>query len=619
MKKINRLTQKQIEQIAAGEVIVRPSAVIKELVENSIDSGATEIIIETKDSGLNWLRITDNGSGISKDDFSLLFERHATSKLPKADNILDINTLGFRGEALASIHAISDIELITRTSDDDYGSILKIDAYEKNPNVTSCGAPVGTSVCVKNLFKTMPVRKKYIQSERSEVANNTKWIKMLSLSHPEIKFVFKHQNKIIFKTPGKNNILKTIFEIFDSSYTSQLIPINYNNSNIEIAGYISNIHYLKGSRKYQYLFINNRSIQNFNLTKDIESSYRELSLSKTFPVFFIYMKIPNEFLDVNVHPQKAEVYIEQSLEINKIMKTTVLEALSKTRKTNQIINEVENEVSLANDDFIKADFNKINDTLADKVEIQDFNKKNDLLINAIEFNSDEIVSIVYENNDEVEESQLKISEVVETDKTDFDIRNRNQINYLDFRIIGTFIKTYILLEDSINKKLFLLDQHAAHEKILYEKIINSLDKKNIETQYLLKPEIFALDSINYKNIISKINDFNNLGFDVEIFDETSIILRGIPILFTSENSRELFEWFLDTEIIDTTSDRFRYKYAKMACTKAVKSGDLLSNVEITKLLEDLSKCDKPNICPHGRPTIVEFTKFDIEKFFKRIQ
>lgn len=619
MKKINRLTQKQIEQIAAGEVIVRPSAVIKELVENSIDSGATEIIIETKDSGLNWLRITDNGSGISKDDFSLLFERHATSKLPKADNILDINTLGFRGEALASIHAISDIELITRTSDDDYGSILKIDAYEKNPNVTSCGAPVGTSVCVKNLFKTMPVRKKYIQSERSEVTNNTKWIKMLSLSHPEIKFVFKHQNKIIFKTPGKNNILKTIFEIFDSSYTSQLIPINYNNSNIEIAGYISNIHYLKGSRKYQYLFINNRSIQNFNLTKDIESSYRELSLSKTFPVFFIYMKIPNEFLDVNVHPQKAEVYIEQSLEINKIMKTTVLEALSKTRKTNQIINEVENEVSLANDDFIKADFNKINDTLADKVEIQDFNKKNDLLINAIEFNSDEIVSIVYENNDEVEESQLKISEVVETDKTDFDIRNRNQINYLDFRIIGTFIKTYILLEDSINKKLFLLDQHAAHEKILYEKIINSLDKKNIETQYLLKPEIFALDSINYKNIISKINDFNNLGFDVEIFDETSIILRGIPILFTSENSRELFEWFLDTEIIDTTSDRFRYKYAKMACTKAVKSGDLLSNVEITKLLEDLSKCDKPNICPHGRPTIVEFTKFDIEKFFKRIQ
>ena len=619
MKKINRLTQKQIEQIAAGEVIVRPSAVIKELVENSIDSGATEIIIETKDSGLNWLRITDNGSGISKDDFSLLFERHATSKLPKADNILDINTLGFRGEALASIHAISDIELITRTSDDDYGSILKIDAYEKNPNVTSCGAPVGTSVCVKNLFKTMPVRKKYIQSERSEVANNTKWIKMLSLSHPEIKFVFKHQNKIIFKTPGKNNILKTIFEIFDSSYTSQLIPINYNNSNIEIAGYISNIHYLKGSRKYQYLFINNRSIQNFNLTKDIESSYRELSLSKTFPVFFIYMKIPNEFLDVNVHPQKAEVYIEQSLEINKIMKTTVLEALSKTRKTNQIINEVENEVNLANDDFIKADFNKINDTLADKVEIQDFNKKNDLLINAIEFNSDEIVSIVYENNDEVEESQLKISEVVETDKTDFDIRNRNQINYLDFRIIGTFIKTYILLEDSINKKLFLLDQHAAHEKILYEKIINSLDKKNIETQYLLKPEIFALDSINYKNIISKINDFNNLGFDVEIFDETSIILRGIPILFTSENSRELFEWFLDTEIIDTTSDRFRYKYAKMACTKAVKSGDLLSNVEITKLLEDLSKCDKPNICPHGRPTIVEFTKFDIEKFFKRIQ
>lgn len=618
MAKIKKLIQHQIEQIAAGEVITRPSAAIKELVENAIDADATEIIIEIKDAGLDWFRITDNGSGIDPEDFNLIFERHATSKIDSEKFLDGISTLGFRGEALASIKAVSDISLVTKTARGISAHQITIQASDSEMKIEAYAAPVGTSITVENLFKTMPVRKKFIQSERNETGENTKIVRKLALSHPEISFVLKHQNKLIFKTPGKNNILNTIYEIYGRGYTQQLMPIHWQNEHLEINGYISDIHSMRGSRAYQYLFVNNRVVSIPSVVNIIENIYRRLVTEKTFPMLFLYLHIPPEFLDVNIHPQKTTVLMDKALGIENIFEQLVENALRSSKNKNKIYNDVSNRPASAAEvpwlskeirSFSNQQFNEKpleNETPLEDVRMQDFG-----------MGFQDVVHISYEGEENLElspQEDVLINEV----QASFIPDEKEKTFYSSLKLIGIFANRYIILEHIKRETLFLLDQHAAHEKILYEKIINQEDARIFDAQYLLRPEVFSTDSLDGFHMDVFSENVKKLGFILEPFEENTIVLRGVPALIRGDNMRQQFQVILDDPASWNSFELMREKFAKIACTNAIKSGDTLKSEEIFEMLKNLDACDVPNVCPHGRPTVVEISRAEIDKLFKRI-
>ncbi len=616
-KIIKLLDEKTINKIAAGEVIERPSSVIKELVENSIDADSSTIIIEIKSGGKKYIRVTDNGTGINKDDIELAFLRHSTSKITSLEDLEKVTSLGFRGEALASITAVSQLEIITRTRDNISGFQAKFQAGQLTTH-NEVGSPYGTTIIIQNLFYNVPVRQKFLKSDNSEASQISNIVYRLALSNPNISFKYIKDDKLILKTPGDGKVENTIYSLFGKEFINSLFKINYNGDDIKIKGLISNPSYTRGNRSYQYIFINERYIVDKGLSNAVEKGYKSLLPINRFPVFILYIEMNSSKIDVNVHPTKTEVRFENSEKLYNIISKTVNDVLSSHNLIPKVTITKEKNINKDQQQSFIDGFNKLS-----KVN------KIDNTANTIIDSTDNVKQLdsLSENNYTKKESPIKnniqVVEIFERKSSDEESYNNNSLKYVlpDLIIIGSLFNTYILAQDTDNKEFYLIDQHAAHERIMFERLMKEYSQEKLVIQELLAPEIIELTHSEIQLINEYSSIFEKAGFLVEGFGINSVILRGVPMIFGEPDSRKLFLDILDklSTNIQSNYDLRVEKIIKMACTAAIKAGYNIKNIEINKLIADLKCTDEPFTCPHGRPIIIKMTKYEIEKKFKRIQ
>lgn len=611
MANIQLLDNITIQKIAAGEVIERPASIIKELVENSLDANSKNIIVEINNGGKTYIRVTDDGDGIDEEDIPLAFQRHTTSKLRKIDDLYSILTLGFRGEALASISAVSRVEVLTKTKNSQAGIHALIEE-EEIKSIDLVGSPKGTTMIIKDLFYNLPVRKKFLKSDLAEGNSISNMFYKLALGNYNSSFKLIRDNKIVLKTSGNGDIKENIYSILGKDITKGLIALESDFEGLSIKGYISNNSLYRSNRSHQYLYINGRYIVNYGISSAIEHHYKSLIPLNRYPVFILYVDMDPGKIDVNIHPTKQEV-----------------------KFTNK-------------DDITGIISNVIKDALVPKINIPTFQvkeekKKKEELPNLFQMSKDKEASILvrdYSNidlGDDIVENKL-ISEESQTDLfldiediyNGYKVNNTNDVipenveikkrNLPEIIPIGILFDTYILGEDRINEKLYFIDQHAAHERIMYERYRQEFEKEAINIQQLLAPEIIELTNAECSYLTENLDYFEKMGFELEKFGPSSYAIRGVPFLFGKPNVKNLFLDLLDNldKDIKNSFETRLDKLMKLACTSAIKAGDKISSIEIQGLLKDLAKCENPYSCPHGRPTIMEMTKRDIEKQFLRI-
>lgn len=613
--KIKILDDSTINKIAAGEVVERPSSVVKELIENSIDANSTNITIEIKNGGKKYIRITDDGDGINPDDIQLAFLRHSTSKIKGSDDLSNIISLGFRGEALASISSVSMIELITKTKENDVGKHIEINGgiLKQEEDV---GAPKGTTLIVKNLFYNTPVRKRFLNSDGAEAASIGDIINKLSLCYPEISFKYIKDGKYILKTPGNGNIKSTVYSVFGKEYTKSLIPISYENHWIKINGLISKPSFTRGNRNHEFFFINNRYVNSIKLSRAIEEGYSSLVTINRYPIVLLYFELDPEFVDVNVHPTKLEVRFDNENKIKNILKQLIKNSLL----NNNLIPKVDISNNKGKKDEKQNTFIDIVDTAKN---ISNKNEHNNNMLFTEEEKTRDAIDIdepfVSEND-----FSSNHSDVLNVKENNFrykkDTENTTD-TFPELEIIGRIFSTYVIAEEIGNNNMYMIDQHAAHERIMYEKFRNQYRKDNVVTQSLLSNKIIDLSSNEFDTLQDNFDIFEKLGFDIENFGQNTILIRGVPMIFGKPDSGNMILDILDniSEGIDNNYDLKVEKIMKMACTNAIKAGDYLGNLEIKQLVKDLKSCDNPFTCPHGRPITIKITKYELEKKFKRIQ
>ncbi|MBC8589241.1 DNA mismatch repair endonuclease MutL [Paratissierella segnis] len=629
MGKIKILDNITIQKIAAGEVIERPSSVVKELIENSIDANARSIVVEIKNGGKTFIRVTDDGDGIDEEDLPLAFKRHSTSKLNKIDDLYNMMTLGFRGEALASISSVARLDVLTKTSKSAAGIHAQLEDGEIK-SMEKVGSPKGTTIIVKDLFYNLPVRKKFLKSDTSESNSISDIVNKLALGNFKISFKFIKDNKVIINTIGNVNSKEIIYTILGKDIVKGLIPIEYRDENIELNGFISNNNLYRSNRSHQYLYINGRYITNYPIAATIEGQYRSAIPINRYPIFILYLKFNPEDLDVNIHPTKQEVKFVNNYDINgiigNIIKKRLFDALSvgkfeisqKEKKKKEELQILSNLELNTHKNIIVKDFTTEDDDTGYMDESLDIFNDIDEEINAENsinlYKEDEI------NENEIQQKGYKAVDVKQSTVDDLIEDNKIDSILSDIIPIGIVFNTYIIAENKEKNKIIFIDQHAAHERVMYERYRNEYKNEKIYIQQLLTPEIIQLTNSEMNNLKENLSLFLSLGFELEEFGPNTIAIRGVPFIFGSPKINTLFMDILDNLDKDI-SDNYELnieKIMKLACTSAIKGGDKISDLEINSLLKDLRKCENPYTCPHGRPTILEMTKKDLEKQFLRI-
>ena len=606
MSKIKLLDELTIQKIAAGEIIERPASVVKELVENSLDAGASNIVIEIMNGGKDYIRVTDDGEGFLEEDLELAFKRHSTSKIEKVDDLLKIVSFGFRGEALSSISAVAKVEVLSKTD----GSLSGIQAFVEEGRIKSkkpVGCPKGTTMIVRDLFYNVPVRRKFLKSKSSETAYIDDILYRLALGNTNVAIKYIRDNKVIFYTSKNNDLISNIYNLLGRDFSNNLIEVDFKSKNFNIYGYISNNTFYRGNRKHQYFYVNNRHVKNEIITNIIENKYKSLIPINKFPVYVLFIDIDPSFIDVNIHPTKQEVKFLNQEEINSALDQMLSKALNKNLYIQKV--NFDNEDERSNYEELPLLFEKaeINDA---KVEIKDkYSDKS--------FINSPIKTKQYNTEPYVKKEMHTMEKKNFIDESPEDKPKKLLEN---IRIIGVLFSTYILLEDSIKENFLIIDQHAAHERIMYEKYKKEFKEEKVAIQNLLVPEIIDLSTWEVEFVKMNSNLLKNLGFIVEEFGQNSVILRGVPILFGVPQAKFFFLEILDELKADIQSsyDIKLEKIMKIACSKAIKSGDKINNIEIESLINQLKMVENPYTCPHGRPTIIEISKNDIEKQFKRI-
>ena len=604
MKKIKLLDDMTIQKIAAGEIIERPSSIVKELIENSLDANSDSIVVEIRNGGKDYIRITDNGDGISEDDLINAFKPHSTSKLSNIDDLYNIMSFGFRGEALASISSVAKVEVITKT---DVGS-SGIQAFVEEREIIKkapIGCPKGTTMIVRDLFYNVPVREKFLKSNLVEGNHISDIVYKLALGNPGVSFKYIKDNTVILSTSKSNTIEENIYILLGKEFTNNLLEINCSNENFKIYGYISNNQFYRGNRNHQYLYINNRYIKNTNITKIIEERYKSLIPINRFPVFILFIDIDPSLIDVNIHPTKEEIKFVNEEELNTVLINIIDKSLRENLNIPKAFSKEETKDKIAEEIpllYEKSFFQDEHDEIVvEQIEKEDIRKENTIL-EAIQVYDSDFVNYKEDYKKETKkEDDLK------------EILPR-------LKFIGVIFSTYILAEDSLLNKVFVIDQHAAHERILYEKYKKEYKKEKVITQRLLKPEIVELTNLEFSVAMQNIDLLRRLGFFVEEFGNNSIIIREVPILFGNPQLKSLFLEIVDNiRLVSNNSYDYKVeKIMKIACTNAIKAGDKVANIEVISLFKQLSETENPYTCPHGRPTIIEITKEDMEKEFKRI-
>lgn len=690
MAHINVLDKSTVDKIAAGEVVDRPSSIVKEVLENAIDARATAVTVEIKDGGISFIRITDNGQGIEKDDIKNAFLRHATSKIKNVEDLLSASSLGFRGEALSSIAAVTQLECITKTPSDLTGIRYVIEGGEEKC-LEEVGAPTGTTFIIRNLFYNTPARRKFLKSATTEASYISSIVEKIALSHPEvsIRFINNNQNKL--HTSGNNKLKEIIYSIYGRDVATNILEIDDAAMNMHLTGYIGKPIVSRGNRNNMVYFINGRFIKSKIINNAIEEAYKPYMMQHNYPFCVLHFQIDSHLIDVNVHPSKMEIRFENPMDIYNIFYNAISAALSR-RELIPEVSEADSDNSMkipvqtvannarntgntgnTNSNDNNTDNNTPNNNLVSE------NNSGEAKINNIENNANNIESTTnnikndvnnienVENTVKSEEKQqpkrhirepepfevrrsmlddmANVSYAAENDNTadisklaessnDYNAAPvQGQAEQLDLfdnvflsekerkkhKMIGQLFDTYWLIEYDNN--LYIIDQHAAHEKVLYEKTLKSFKNKEITSQQINPPIILTL-SMEEENILNRFsNEFERFGYEIEPFGGKDYAVRAVPANLYSIGQKELLMSLIDSLTETSTelrSDLITEKIASMSCKAAVKGNNRLSVEEANALIEQLLQLDNPYNCPHGRPTIISMSKYEIEKKFKRI-
>lgn len=600
-QRIEKLDQYTIDRIAAGEVVERPRSVVKELLENAIDAGADVISIELIDGGLSRIRVSDNGSGIEKDEIPMAFLRHATSKIHAGDDLMFIRSLGFRGEALASIAAVSHTTMITKTKDSLFGHRYKISAG-KEEAFSEIGAPDGTSIIVEDLFFNTPARKKFLKSARTEAGYVADMTQCLALSHPDIAFRLLIDKKERLHTLGSNSSKNVIYELFGRETRSALLDVSYEDDYVKIEGFLGKSILSRANRAFETFFVNGRYIKDDALSKALELGYEGFMMQHRFPFAVLYFTFHNASVDVNVHPTKMEVRFEQKELLLDILSTVVKNRLSQREDIEPVVlNEPEENV------FALEEQIPIVSTGIEPFEKKRLDTIKESLREAIK--TDTVYDIEYK------EEQIKRANAraKEYEQSSF-LSKEAQKN---IRIIGQLFGTYWLFE--YMDSLYVLDQHAAHEKILYEKTMAKLSENTFVSQQISPPQVITLSASERERLDLLMPYLLDFGYLVEEFGGNDVCIKAVPADFYTIDKRDLFLSLLADDLTKkASSELIKERIASMSCKAAVKGNHMMREAEAKALLKELMDLENPYHCPHGRPTIISFSHYELDKKFKRI-
>lgn len=617
MPNIAILNQETIDKIAAGEVVERPCSVVKELVENAIDAGSTAITVEIKEGGISFIRITDNGCGIERDQVAVAFYRHSTSKIRSAEDLLTVKSLGFRGEALSSISAVARVELITKTYDELTGTRYVIEGSKELSN-EEIGAPDGTTFIVKDLFYNVPARRKFLKTAQTEGSYISDMVEKLALSHPDISFKFINNNQTKLHTSGNGNRKDIIYHIFGREISSSLLEVKHECEYFKVEGFIGKPVITRGNRNYENYFINGRYVKSNILSRAIEEAYKSFLMQHQYPFTVLYFTFFSE-LDVNVHPTKMELRFDNNNEIYVELCDTIYAILSRkemipevpvdsTPAPKKIVHEYKEPIP---EPFEKRRINEVRAAESRSVYGQSVTsavKDYSAIEPAVKTPK---TSTAYEPAQAVTGTQQTLG--------DYDKVFLTESSKKQFSIIGQLFKTYWLIE--FEDKLYIIDQHAAHEKVLYEKTMARLANKDFTSQRISPPIVMTLDARECEMIEKYRPQIEQFGYEVEHFGGKEYMISAIPDNLFNIDMKDLFIEMLDDFSNATgrqTPDIITEKVASMSCKAAVKGNDKLTLPEINKLIDELLSLDNPYNCPHGRPTIISMSKYEIEKKFKRI-
>ena len=678
---IKLLDKSTIDKIAAGEVIERPSSVVKELLENSVDAGATSITVEIRDGGLSLIRVTDNGCGIPKDEVQKAYMRHATSKIERAEDLNSIHSLGFRGEALSTIAAVSRTEMITKTVESLTGVKYVIHGGQEI-ELSEVGVPDGTTIVVRNLFYNTPARKKFLKSPMTEGSYINDLVLKLALSHPDISFklIVNGQSKI--DTAGNGNVKDTVYQLFGRDITSNLIPVSYQDDHIKISGFIGKPFISRGNRGLENYFINQRYIKSSIVNRAIEEGYKTFVMQHKFPFTILYIELPTDKCDVNVHPTKMEFKYDNERELFEVITHTVRDALThkeiipkdtskpatdKTPDNRTPIREkpaepyetvrknMESQTSVSRKPQGNVRAGKYSPTYRILEALKQQEKETEHTADNAALNLIRDSDVKYESSRSVppvqpaSEPQNNIS-ISNTPKPNTPVaayvKNEQDMKRMkeeqefhdvsgtqaslfddDFltekarkkhRLIGQLFDTYWLIE--YEKNLYIMDQHAAHEKVNYEKLLKNLHEKEIYSQQLMPPMIITVSFAERQAIMDNFDLFMKIGYDIEEFGGNEFKINAVPGNLYGLHGREMFLEFVGSLVDNSgymSNDIFIRKLSTMACKASVKGNMKLSFAEADALIDQLLQLDNPYTCPHGRPTIISISEAELEKKFKR--
>ena len=570
-----------INKIAAGEVIERPLNVVKEVVENSIDAGATKITIEIKRGGKQLIKVVDNGKGIQKDDMDIALERHATSKLRKIEDLENIYTMGFRGEALASISAVSKLTMISRTNKDDFGNKIIAEAGDIIQREET-GSPIGTTIIVENLFFNVPVRYKFLKQDATEFKYIKDWVQKAVFSNPSISFKLINEDKVVFQSNGNGKIEDIIYSIYGKELKENIVKVDFEEEGIKVTGVIGNTRIARDSRKDQIIFLNKRNIRNQILTNSADQAFKgSIGIGK-YGFFILNLEMPANFYDINVHPTKMEVRFVDEDKIYKIF----YHAIKNAMLTKEFLGNTQVE---KNEEYVANEFKFLTNHFTKETNTNNY-------FSRLTVNANKSINILEEKDDLIYR------------------QNKREVQY---KYIGIIFRTFIIVE--IEDQLYLIDQHAAHERLLYEQIKeNYKNNMSSNSQMMLVPEIYNLTHKEFEFVTQNIEMFKIYGFDIELFGSNSVKINGIPDIEYRSKSKNIFLEVLDEMI---TNERVSLKdveerfIATVACKAAVKANMDLNQHEVDYLIQNLLKLKNPYTCPHGRPTTIKFSK---DELFKNI-
>ena len=655
MRQIHVLDSETIDKIAAGEVVERPASVVKELVENAIDAGATAITVEAKEGGITFLRVTDNGSGMAGEQLRIAFVRHATSKIESAEDLNHIGSLGFRGEALSSIAAVSRVEVITKKADGLTGTRMAMEGGAET-DFEEIGAPEGTTFLVRNLFYNTPVRRKFLKQPATEGGYIADLMEHLAMSRPDISFKFVLGNQVKFHTSGNGDLKEVIYRIFGREVANALIPIQCKREGITVEGYLGKPVLVRANRNYELYYINGRFIKSSVIARAIEEGYKEYLMQHKFPMCVLHISMDAEAVDVNVHPTKMDVRFSNNLLVCETIRDMVHDVLSgkemipeasldtererrqqeekeavslKKMKTPEPFEAKRTQTFLVEEE--KAPYHAEKEQKSFQTSpvwqrVRNTPEKEEETARRKEPKADQELFFVEEDKPAMQQPEPEIKRFDMED----DLQSAVQLNLFEeklltqdnrdrYRLIGQVFETYWMIQ--FEDKLMIVDQHAAHEKVKYERLMKQYHDRQVLSQTLFPPVVVSLSGQEEAVLQEYMGTFLELGFEVEHFGGSEYALRSVPVDLYGSDERALFLSVLDELSEDAVKRNPRVieeKIASMSCKAAVKGNHRMSPQEAERLIDELLTLDNPYNCPHGRPTIVTISQYEMEKKFKRI-